>query len=87
MTVADSEGANDTGVPDTVIAEPPGIRVWVPMIKADRELAVTIKPATVINSGNAAKPPGVSRGIVDVPITMTAADGAKDTIRRVDCET
>jgi hypothetical protein len=27
--------ANNTGVPDTAISGPPGVRVWFPMMKSD----------------------------------------------------
>ena len=32
ITTAVPAGAKDTGVPDTVIAGPPGIRVWPPIM-------------------------------------------------------
>ena len=44
-------GAKEIGVPDIVIAEPPGVRVSVPITKLPPLLAVTVCPLIVSTAG------------------------------------
>ena len=43
MKIAVGLGANMIGVPETVTV-PPGVSVWLPIKKADWELAVIVEP-------------------------------------------
>lgn len=51
-TIAVSPGAKLTGVPEMVIAGPPGMRVWDPMTKPPAAFAVNVCPPSVM-SGSA----------------------------------
>ena len=68
-------GAILMGVPETVIAEPPGISVCPSTTYCDALLAVTISDPTV----NAGAPLVELRTIVLPAITMALAEGASDT--------
>ena len=61
------DGASETIVPETVI-EPPGVRVWLPMMKSDDGFAVYVAPPIVRRAGPvvAAIPPD--------PVEATARD-------------
>ena len=72
-----TDGPRDIGVPDMVIAGPPGISVCVPMMKLDCELAVMLDPSKLMTLGNKAGAGLISN--VDDPITMFEADCARDT--------
>jgi hypothetical protein len=67
-TTCEALGANEMGVPDTVIPGPPGVSVCVPMTKFPWELAVITCPLIVI--ADADDPAGREIG---VPATVIAA--------------
>lgn len=50
MTIWETEGASEMGVPETVMA-PPGVRVWEPTRYWDCVLAVMVWPAIVRGGG------------------------------------
>ena len=75
MTIADADGANEISVPLTVIARPPGMRVWLPIMYSEALLAVTgwllmVSGATVTD--------GVEMKFVLPPMTIAEADGANE---------
>jgi hypothetical protein len=45
-TTAVADGASESRVPEILIAVPPGIRVCVPIVYCEAELAVIVVPAS-----------------------------------------
>lgn len=80
ITSAVAEEARLTGVPETVIAEPPGDRVWLPTMYSDAELAVIIWPPMVMGGAAVIGPELLLRGMVELPMTIYEADEAREIV-------
>lgn len=78
ITTAVAPGARLIGVPETVIAEPPGTRVWVPMTKLLAAFAVIVSEPTVITGGLGGGFGGVIATVLG-PTAMAVAPGARLT--------
>lgn len=77
MTILDADGARLIGVPDIVIAEPPGNNVWEPMINSAFEFAVMIEDPNVIEGSAGRAGDGLARLIVVLPMMISDAEGAR----------
>lgn len=87
MTAEVAPGERDMGVPETVMAGAPGMRVWEPMRNWDEGLAVRVVgdapegekvriAGPLLGIGAAA---GAGRGMVEDPTTTAEAAGARET--------
>ena len=70
-----ADGASDRGVPSTVMPGLPGARVWVPMMKAEADFAVSTELEMVM--GGRVPWTGVDE-MVEVPIISAVALGSRE---------
>ena len=75
ITIWEADGARERRVPETVIARPPGDKVWPPMVSGEVGFTVKVFPSKTKDGEPGA---GVIlgccfKGIVLVPITIDAA--------------
>lgn len=71
---AEAKGAREIRVPDIVIAEAPGISVWLPMIYSEALLGSIVVPSMVSGGRGVAL---LMRAAVIPPMTIYDADGAR----------
>jgi hypothetical protein len=76
MTTAVALGAKLIGVPETVIWGPPGIRVWVPMMKLFAVFAVSVCEPSVMSGGLGGEATPVTATVFP-PMAIAVALGAK----------
>lgn len=67
--------ASETGIPEIVTAAAPGVTVFVPMMRAELDPEVNLKPSAV----NALCFEDIIRGWVDEPMTKAVAEGSRET--------
>ena len=86
-TTAVAAGAREMGVPPTVIAGPPGMRVWEPMTKVEPTFSERVAPPGPPTAGRVtggiiviAEDGGSAdgRGDVEPPMMTAVAEGARD---------
>ena len=73
-TSADAEGAREMRVPDMVIAEAPGISVWLPIRYSEALFGSIVVPSTVSGGRGVALP---MSALVMLPMTIFDADGPR----------
>lgn len=73
--IAEAEGARETRVPETVIAGPPGTRVWMPIIYSDALLGSIVSPPIVRGGGRAVGT--VANGMVLPPMMTFDAESGR----------
>ena len=67
--------------PETVTAEAPIVKVWLPNIYTDVEFAVIVRLPTVMAGKELAGfAEATGRNVVVPPITILAVEGARDTV-------